>query len=195
MRTRTPRSTRSRRTTAGLAALGAASLLLLAACGGSSGGDATTSSGAGSGGGTSSGAVVKTRAGDGGQMVLVDAKGRTLYGADQDTSTSVTCTEDCLGFWFPLTTSGSGKPSGDGVPAGKLGTVKRPDNGKTQVTFDGHPLYTFKLDTSAGMTSGDGVSDSFGGTKFSWHTMTTAGLGSSGSSDSGDGDDGGGYGY
>jgi hypothetical protein len=44
----------------------------------------------------------------------------------------------------------------------------------------------------AGLTQS--VSDSFGGTKFSWHTMTTTGLGSSGSSDSGGGDDGG-YGY
>lgn len=189
MRTRTARQTPSRRTSAGLALLAAAALALLAACGGSSA-QTSTSSGAGNG----SGAVVQTRGGSGSEQVLVDAKGRTLYGADQDMASSITCTDSCLGFWFPLTVSAGAKPTSDGLPAGKLGTVKRPDNGQTQVTFDGHPLYTFKLDTSAGTTAGDGVSDDFGGTKFSWHTMTTAGLGSSSGSGGGD-DDGTNYNY
>jgi len=41
-----------------------------------------------------------------------------------------------------------------------LGTITRTD-GTKQVTYDGHPLYTFQLDTAAGDTKGQG-SNNFG---------------------------------
>jgi predicted lipoprotein with Yx(FWY)xxD motif len=154
-----------------LFAIGVAAATLLAACGGS---DATTAGpAAGSGGGD---AVVRTHAGPDGRMILVDTEGKTLYASDQEGSgNAIQCTGSCLGFWFPLTAK-SGSPHGDGIPAARLGTMKRPDNGQTQVTFDGKPLYTFKLDTSSGMTKGDGLTDDFDGATFDWHAATVDGV-------------------
>jgi predicted lipoprotein with Yx(FWY)xxD motif len=37
-----------------------------------------------------------------------------------------------------------------------LGTTTR-DDGSMQVTYNGHPLYTYVSDTSAGATNGQGV--------------------------------------
>jgi hypothetical protein len=54
-----------------------------------------------------------------------------------------------------VTTSGSSK-AGAGVDAAKLGTTKRSD-GSTEVTYAGHPLYTYTADTSPGDTKGNGV--------------------------------------
>lgn len=178
--------TRSGTTRVSAAAIGAAALLLLTACGGSSGGQTTTSSGAG---GSSGGSLVQTRGGSG---VLVDKNGHTLYAADQESAGVIKCTGGCVSIWVPLQSAGD-KLSATGVPVGKLGTVKRSD-GTTQVTFDGMPLYTFTQDTSATSTAGDGVSDSFGGTKFSWHAVTKSGLSSQAPS-SGGSDDGGTYKY
>jgi predicted lipoprotein with Yx(FWY)xxD motif len=171
-----------------LLAVGVAAATLLAACGGS---DATTAApAAGNGGGD---AVVRTHAGPDGQLVLVDTEGKTLYASDQEGSgNAIQCTGSCLGFWFPLTVK-RGSPRGDGIPAAKLGTMKRPDNGQTQVTFDGKPLYTFKLDTSSGMTKGDGLTDDFDGTTFDWHAATVDGVSSEAPDTGGAG--GGGYGY
>jgi hypothetical protein len=53
-------------------------------------------------------------------------------------------------------------------------------------TFDGKPLYTFKLDTSSGMTKGDGLTDDFDATTFDWHAATVDGV-SSESPDTGGG--------
>jgi hypothetical protein len=45
------------------------------------------------------------------------------------------------------------------VKASLLGTTKR-TGGKLQVTYNGHPLYTFVQDAKAGQTSGQGVNAS-----------------------------------
>ena len=45
-----------------------------------------------------------------------------------------------------------------------VSTTKRSD-GKTQLTYDGHPLYLFKNDTKAGQTNGEGI-NAFGGNWF-----------------------------
>ena len=60
--------------------------------------------------------------------------------------------------------------SASGANASMVGTTKRSD-GKTQVTYNGHPLYTFKGDSSPGDTSGQGV-DAFGGL---WYAVSPAG--------------------
>lgn len=54
---------------------------------------------------------------------------------------------------------------------GKLGTIHRPD-GTTQLTYNGRPLYTFRLDTATGQTHGNNFSDSFNGTAFTWQVVT-----------------------
>ncbi len=80
------------------------------------------------------------------------------------------------------------------MSAGAINLVKRADGGK-QVTLDGHPLYYFEGDQSAGQVNGQGV-DAFGA---KWWAVApsgsqvtgTAKSSNSGSSSSG----GGGYSY
>ena len=101
--------------------------------------------------------------------VLVDARGRTLYRFAKDKGGRSACYGACATYWPPLVSSA--KPqAARGVRASLLGLTKRTD-GKRQVTYAGHPLYTFSLDTRAGQTSGQGLSD-FGG---SWNAVAASG--------------------
>ena len=99
----------------------------------------------------------------------MDDKGRTLYLFAADTSTKSTCDDGCAQAWPPLMTSG--KPGASaGVKASLLGTTKRAD-GRLQVTYNHHPLYTFYKDTRKGQTKGQGL-DFFGG---EWYAVSPAG--------------------
>lgn len=101
----------------------------------------------------SSGALValgKTALG----KVLVDARGRTLYLFEKDKGAASSCYGACASVWPPLT-SVKGVAAG-GLPAAKLGATKRTD-GKTEVTYAGHPLYTYAGDSASGQISGEGV--------------------------------------
>ncbi len=121
----------------------------------------------------------------GGTMVLTDSKGFTLYWFVPDTSTTSKCNGSCATFWPPVTgpvTAGSGV-------TGKLGTITR-QNGSTQATYNGHPLYTYKGDTAPGQNKGNGVNASGG----LWHEVTVSGAAPSGGSSSSP-SGGGGYGY
>jgi predicted lipoprotein with Yx(FWY)xxD motif len=125
--------------------------------------------------------------------VLVDSAGMTLYWFAIDTSTKSNCSGTCLNYWPALIGSPSAA-AGVTLP-GKLGTITR-SNGQIQATYDGHPLYTYVSDTSAGQTSGNGITESGG----LWWAMTPSGSklsSSSGSSSGGSsgGSGGGGYGY
>jgi predicted lipoprotein with Yx(FWY)xxD motif len=115
--------------------------------------------------------------------VLVDSQGRTIYLFKKDSGTKSTCTGGCAAAWPPVRTSG--KPTiGSGLTASKVGTTPRSD-GKPQVTYNGHPLYLFANDQSAGDTNGQGV-NAFGA---AWYVMSPAGnaITTSGSSSSGGG--------
>jgi predicted lipoprotein with Yx(FWY)xxD motif len=95
--------------------------------------------------------------------LLVDSHGRTLYLFKGDKGMTSTCTGACVTAWPPLRTSG--KPTvGGGVKASLLGTTKRA-GGQTQVTYNGHPLYTFVMDQKPGDTKGEGV-NAFGASCF-----------------------------
>ena len=85
--------------------------------------------------------------------ILVDGRGRTLYLFEKDKHGKSACTGQCAGFWPPLIASG--KPlAAAGAKASLLGTTKRPD-GRLQVTYNHHPLYTFVKDTRKGQTNGE----------------------------------------
>jgi predicted lipoprotein with Yx(FWY)xxD motif len=92
--------------------------------------------------------------------VLVNGKGKSLYMFGEDKRGKSSCSGACATNWPPLTTSGKPK-AGTGVSARKLGTVKRSD-GRSQVTYAGHPLYGFVVDQAPGDVNGQGV-NAFGG--------------------------------
>jgi predicted lipoprotein with Yx(FWY)xxD motif len=175
--------------------------IALAACGSSNNSSDSSSTAATN---AASGGTVSVQSVSGVGDVLVDSQGNTLYTNDQDSASKVACTGQCAGIWPPLGAPSSGKPtSNDSSVQAKLGVVQLPDGG-SQVTFDGKPLYMFVQD-SAGQAAGDGVTDSFGGTSFTWTAAspgggtggsTTGGTSSSTSSSSGGSSSGGGgYGY
>jgi len=87
--------------------------------------------------------------------ILVDSEGMTLYVFDNDTDENSTCYDDCEANWPPLTGEVT---AGDGVDESLLGTSERED-GTTQVTYDGKPLYYFAADQAPGDTNGQGVGD------------------------------------
>jgi predicted lipoprotein with Yx(FWY)xxD motif len=138
---------------------------------------AVAASGGSSGAARSGTATVAVKQIAGHGKVLVDAKGRALYGSDQERRGMVLCTGACLSFWRPLTVSGT--PTKGSPLKGVLATLKRPD-GHRQVTYNGRLLYSFKLDKPGNVT-GDGFKDAFGGQKFTWHVARPVGASSSGS--------------
>jgi predicted lipoprotein with Yx(FWY)xxD motif len=92
--------------------------------------------------------------------VLVDAKGLTLYLWAHDKTSKSTCDSECSEYWPPLLTNGAPAATG-AANADLLGTSRRSD-GKTQVTYAGHPLYYFVQDAKPGDTKGEGLTG-FGG--------------------------------
>jgi predicted lipoprotein with Yx(FWY)xxD motif len=87
--------------------------------------------------------------------VLTDGKGITVYLFEKDTGTTSTCYSACAAAWPPVLTSGT-PVAGGGARSSLLGTVRRTD-GKTQVTYAGHPLYYFSASTRPGQVNGQGV--------------------------------------
>lgn len=90
-------------------------------------------------------------------QILVDAEGRTLYVFLADEGAESTCYDECEASWPPLTIEGD-PAAGEGVDDSVLGTTERED-GSTQVTIDGHPLYHFAADETADDVNGQGVGD------------------------------------
>jgi len=89
--------------------------------------------------------------------ILVDGSGRTLYLFEADKGTASTCYGACATYWPPLLTSGAPQ-AGTGINASLLGTTKRND-GATEVTYGGHPLYYVVTDHNPGDATGQGVNN------------------------------------
>ncbi len=149
------------RTTYAMALLAAVAALAIAGCGG--GGSSSSSSSSGSEAGASGAEPAASTAAAGGSTVngaeisglgtvLVDSEGMTVYEFTVDKGTTSECYEECEAAWPPLTATG--KPTaGEGASASDLGTTKRKD-GTEQVTYKGHPLYTFAEDKEPGEANG-----------------------------------------
>src|SRR5919197_2927327 len=75
--------------------------------------------------------------------ILVDSRGRRLYLFEKAKSRKSVCAGSCAVFWPPLLTTAKPR-AGAGVTASLLGTTRRA-GGTLQVTYGGHPPYTFKL--------------------------------------------------
>ena len=174
------------------------------AAGGASSSSSSSSPSAASNAGSSSGVTVSAKSVSGLGTVLVNQKGQTLYMLTTEKGGKITCTASsgCLHAWpeIDLPSGAKAATAGSGVKSSLLGTVKG-GAGKTEVTYNGWPLYTFIGDSSAGQAKGQALTN-FGGT---WYVLNTAGdpvtakvtssTSNSSSSPSTGSGGGGGYGY
>jgi predicted lipoprotein with Yx(FWY)xxD motif len=126
--------------------------LVAAGCGG---GSSSASRGGVAGASHSTSSVaVKTRKFSGLGVVLINAKGRTLYVFARDQHRHVTCTGSCASFWHPLKWKGTGRPkAGGAAKTSMLGSDKNPSGGRV-VTYNKWPLYTYAGDSAGGQTNG-----------------------------------------
>jgi predicted lipoprotein with Yx(FWY)xxD motif len=76
--------------------------------------------------------------------ILVDGDGRSIYLFTSDTQNgdSSACTEECATQWEPLLAQGE-PTAGAGALQKLLGTITRED-GTSQVTYNGWPLYYYR---------------------------------------------------
>jgi predicted lipoprotein with Yx(FWY)xxD motif len=103
-------------------------------------------------------------------LVLSTGTGYALYDFGPDTSTTSACTNDgCVFQWPPLVKTGTVRV-GAGLNQSLVGTIKRPD-GSTQLTYGGHPLYTYNLDVKPGLITGQAI-DQDGGP---WYVINAKG--------------------
>jgi len=91
--------------------------------------------------------------------ILVNGAGKTVYIYTSDPANKVTCTGGCASVWPWVTVPKGTKPKG-GPGVKDLGTVST--GGKLVVTWNKHPLYTYALDTGAGVVNGNGVKEGTG---------------------------------
>ncbi len=98
--------------------------------------------------------------------ILVSSSGRTLYEFTKDhAKNSCAAIGGCSAVWPSL--KASGRPTaGPGIKASLLSTTSG-----NQVTYAGHPLYTYSEDSGPGKTSYVGVRE-FGGT---WYAINASG--------------------
>jgi len=102
--------------------------------------------------------------------LLATGGGNTLYDFVPDTPTQSACLNDgCVFQWPPLIKSGPIR-LGRGLDPSLVGTLRRPD-GSTQISYGGHPLYTYNLDVTPGMVTGQGI-DQNGGL---WYVINAQG--------------------
>ena len=138
-----PRSISARRALPVIAAVSVIALVLLAADAASPKTQATTAA---------NGKATLQARDIGGEMVLTDAAGRTLYSFAPDSPNKSVCYGSCAAYWPPVT----GAPTAGPGITGKIGTIKRTD-GTTQLTYDGHPLYTYIGDSAPGQDKGNNI--------------------------------------
>lgn len=91
--------------------------------------------------------------------ILFDEADRAIYLFDKEDSATSECYDECAAAWPPVLSEGEPQASG-GADAKLLGTTER-DDGTTQVTYDGHPLYYY-VDDPPGEVLCHNV-DEFGG--------------------------------
>jgi predicted lipoprotein with Yx(FWY)xxD motif len=103
--------------------------------------------------------------------IIVNGKGLTLYHVSSEHGAKLTCTGNCVYFWFPVIVTAKTKiVVGAGLSKSKIGTVKRP-NGALQLTYNKLPLYRYYLDRKAGQVKGQGVKDPAG----TWYAVSSGG--------------------
>ena len=87
-------------------------------------------------------------------QILTTGTGMVLYYRASDVPPNAVCSGACAQAWPPLLSQGQIITSNT-VTSGQF-TVQQTSNGK-QVEYNGHPLYTYANDATAGQASGQGV--------------------------------------
>lgn len=146
---------------------------------------APTATSASNGSGSAVIATATATVGGKSETILTNSQGMTLYYFTPDTPQKVACTSSCASIWPPLLAN-SGAPMAKGSLTGTLGVLDGA-NGK-QVTYNGHPLYTFSNDKAPGDTNGEGI-------KGEWFVATPSLASASGSTSPQVTPTTGGYGY
>ena len=139
------------------AAVGVAALAVVAT--------ATAAMHAGGGKSTARGAVLAIRKTTLGR-VLVDARGRTLYAYGLDRKGKSVCYGSCATAWPPMLVKAKPKAV-TGLEAALIATTRRRD-GRLQLVYARHPLYTFAFDKKAGAVGGEGY-------EKQWYALSPAG--------------------
>ena len=134
-----PAITRTAATTAAALAVAALALLGVAVAGAGSPAPAATGTGLKS-------ATI------GGATVLTNTRGFTLYFFVPDTPATSRCYGSCAVYWPPVTGTAAASP---GLP-GRVGAITR-TGGARQLTYNGHPLYTYIGDTAPGQAKGNNL--------------------------------------
>jgi predicted lipoprotein with Yx(FWY)xxD motif len=164
-----------------IASLVAAVIGLLTACGsGAASAGQGGLKGAHRQGAASRSGVISARMLPGIGTVLVTSSGKTVYSPQQEAHGKILCTGGCLGFWFPVAVARGADLQDPGGVTGVLGTIHRA-GGLIQLTYNGKPLYTFRLDVAPGQANGNNFTDHFGSASFTWHAVTTGGTPTGGS--------------
>jgi predicted lipoprotein with Yx(FWY)xxD motif len=101
----------------------------------------------------------------GGTTVLTNARGFTLYSFAPDTPTSSKCYGSCAAYWPPVTGTAAASP---GLP-GRIATITR-TGGARQLTYNGHPLYTYIGDSAPGQAHGNNLNLNGG----LWHEVSVS---------------------
>jgi predicted lipoprotein with Yx(FWY)xxD motif len=111
------------------------------------------------------------------EAITVNGHGAAVYDLLPETTKHLLCTKanGCFQFWPPVTVSKGAKITKGAGLKGKVGTFTH--GGITQLTLNGHPLYTFSEDKGKGEAHGDGLK-TFGGT---WHVLAQGAAGGSSS--------------
>jgi len=140
----------------------AALILALAACNSGTGaGSASPSSAQGASQSASAGAnasagytltIAHTSAGD----ALAGKGGKTLYVFLKDSNGKSACNAGCVDTWPPFTLDNSQTAVAGAGVTGTIGSITR-DDGATQVTYAGRPLYYYAPDTQPGDAKGQGT--------------------------------------
>ena len=134
-----PAITRTAETTAAALAVAALALLGVAVAGAGSPAPAATGTGLKS-------ATI------GGATVLTNARGFTLSFFAPDTPATSRCYGSCAVYWPPVTGAAA---AGPGLP-GRVGAITR-TGGSRQLTYNGHPLYTYIGDSAPGQARGNNL--------------------------------------
>jgi predicted lipoprotein with Yx(FWY)xxD motif len=74
-------------------------------------------------------------------QVMFGPNDQAIYSFDKESGTKSECYGECAAAWPPVLTKGEPRAAA-GLKASLLGTTERND-GSTQVTYNGHPLYYY----------------------------------------------------